>query len=55
MKHHKPTTMDEKQNRAEALKQGVDSWTHFYHKPYQCDWRDARRKALDKKWRVLEK
>lgn len=23
-------------------------WTQFYHKPYQCDWREARRKAIER-------
>ena len=53
--HRPPRTMDEKQNRSEALKQGVASWTQFYHKPYQTDWRDAHRKAIDKKWRCYDK
>lgn len=32
----------------------VESWTHFYHKPYECDWAEARKKAKERRWRSEE-
>ena len=29
----------------------VSTWTQAYHKPYKCDWREARIKALDRLWK----
>lgn len=29
------------------------SWTFFYHKPYQNDWKQAKWKAAGKKWKGL--
>lgn len=55
MKVTKPITMDLKQANDEALKQGLSSWRQYYHKPYELDWKAARIKALDKKWRSYEK
>ena len=26
----------------------IISWTHFYHKPYACDWKEAKEKAMDR-------
>lgn len=26
----------------------VTSWTHFYHKPYANDWKEAKEKAMDR-------
>ena len=36
--------------KAEAKQASISAWTHFYHKPYQCDWAEARRKAIERKW-----
>jgi hypothetical protein len=55
MKAIKATPMETKQANDEALKQGVIPWRQYYHKPYELDWKTARIKALDKKWRALEK
>lgn len=35
--------------KGEIKSQSVSSWTHFYHEPYMCDWREARRKAKERK------
>ena len=51
----KAIPMETKQANDEALRQGLSSWRFFYHKPYANDWKEARIKALDKKWRALEK
>ena len=29
----------------------VSTWTFWYHKPYRCDWRAAKIKAIDRMWR----
>ena len=55
MRLSKSTFMDQEQEKKEALKQSVSSWTHYYHKPYKCDWNEAYNKALDRKWRYYEK
>lgn len=33
----------------------LSSWIQFYHKPYQSDWIEARKKAIEKRWEVLDK
>lgn len=33
---------------------GLSSWTHWYHKPYANDWKDARQKAQDRLNRSIE-
>ena len=55
MKLIKATPMEKKQANDEALKQGLSSWRQYYHKPFETDWKTARVKALDKKWRCYEK
>jgi hypothetical protein len=32
----------------------VDSWSHFYHKPYEEDWREAYNKALERVWKYQD-
>ena len=32
----------------------VNAWTHFYHKPYETDWGEARKKAVIRKWALNE-
>ena len=44
------------QDETKEWQQGVSTsaWTQFYHKPYQCDWKEARQKAIERKWRYNE-
>ena len=30
----------------------ISYWKQFYHKPYQCDWREATMKATEHVWRI---
>ena len=32
----------------------VSYWKQFYHKPYECDWREATQKATERVWRTGE-
>jgi hypothetical protein len=40
-------------NKAEEKSMSVSSWTFFFHEPYKCDWKEARSKALGKKWKGI--
>lgn len=40
-------------NKAEAKQTSISSWTQFYHKPYECDWAEARQKAKERKLEVI--
>ena len=55
MRLSKSTFMDQEQEKKEALKQGLSSWTHYYHKPYANDWREARRQAIERRWRYYDR
>lgn len=30
----------------------IAAWTFWYHKPYQLDWAEARKKAQEKLWTI---
>lgn len=38
--------------KIEEKQLSISAWTQFYHKPYECDWKEARQKAIDRKWRL---
>lgn len=41
--------------KAVAKQIGLSAWVQWYHKPYECDWKEAYNKALDRRWKVLER
>ena len=54
MRVSKATFMDQEQEKKEALKQGLSSWTHYYHKPYKNDWQKAKEEAIKRRWRCFD-
>lgn len=42
--------MSQHLTREQLKNLSLDAWTHFYHKPYECDWAEAREKARDRKF-----
>lgn len=40
-------------SKDEEKSMSTTSWTFYYHKPYQDDWKEARYKARGKKWKGL--
>ena len=49
--HHPSSQALDKEN---IKNMSVSSWTFFYHKPYECDWKEAKHKAAGKKWKGIE-
>ena len=46
-RHIRAVTKDEEKSFS------TTSWTFFYHKPYQNDWKEASYKARGKKWKGI--
>ena len=46
-RHIRAVTKDEEKSFS------TTSWTFFYHKPYQTDWKEAKYQARGKKWKGL--
>lgn len=40
-------------SKDEVKSMSITSWTFYYHKPYQMDWKEARYKAKGKKWKGI--
>lgn len=40
--------------KSEQMRFSVASWTHFYHSPYKLDWKDVRKRAVTRKWEIME-
>lgn len=40
-------------SKDEIKSMSTTSWTFYYHKPYQMDWKEAKYKARGKKWKGI--
>lgn len=38
-------------SKADSMSASLSSWIHFFHQPYKSDWKEARIKAIDRKWK----
>jgi hypothetical protein len=37
----------------EMISRSLTAWTHTYHKPYKADWGEARAKAKERRWDLM--
>ena len=37
----------------EMISRSLTAWTHTYHEPYKADWGEARAKAKERRWDLM--
>ena len=39
--------------KTEIVSRSLTAWTHTYHEPYKADWGEARAKAKERRWDLM--